>query len=96
MAEGRFLALIGASGSGKTYLAAAIANQRIKLGHPVFFQTVPELLDHLRSTFAPGSEMPYDEIFHKVCNAPLLILDDLGVQASTSWAKEKLDQLARS
>ena len=85
--------LVGPSGSGKTYLAAAIANERIKQGQPVFFQTVPELLDHLRSAFAPGSEMPYDELFEKVCNAPLLILDDLGVQASTPWAKEKLDQL---
>jgi DNA replication protein DnaC len=37
--------------------------------------------------------MPYDELFDRVCNAPLLILDDLGVQASTPWAKEKLDQL---
>ena len=85
--------LVGPSGSGKTYLAAAIANARIKQGQPAFFQTVPEFLDHLRSAFAPGSEMPYDELFDKVCNAPLLILDDLGVQASTPWAKEKLDQL---
>jgi DNA replication protein DnaC len=85
--------LVGPSGSGKTYLAAAIANQRIKQGQPAFFQTVPELLDHLRSAFAPGSNMPYDELFEKVCNAPLLILDDLGVQAATAWAKEKLDQL---
>jgi DNA replication protein DnaC len=37
--------------------------------------------------------MPYDELFEKVCNSPLLILDDLGVQNSTAWAKEKLDQL---
>ncbi len=85
--------LVGPSGSGKTYLAAAIANERIKQGQPAFFQTVPEFLDHLRSAFAPGSEMPYDELFEKVCNTPLLILDDLGVQASTPWAKEKLDQL---
>jgi DNA replication protein DnaC len=63
------------------------------MGHPVFFQTVPEFLDHLRSAFAPESDMPYDELFEKVCSAPLLILDDLGVQASTPWAKEKLDQL---
>ena len=62
--------LVGPSGSGKTYLAAAIANERIKQGKPAFFQTVPELLDHLRSAFAPGSEMAYDELFDKVCNAP--------------------------
>jgi len=85
--------LAGPSGSGKTYLAAAIANERIKRGQPAFFQTAPELLDHLRSAFAPGSEIHYDELFEKVCNIPLLILDDLGVQAGTPWAKEKLDQL---
>jgi len=91
-AHGWFI-LVGPSGSGKTLLAASIANERIKLGQSVFFQTVPELLDHLRSAFAPGSEMAYDELFDKVCNTPLLIMDDLGVQASTAWAKEKLDQL---
>ncbi len=90
--EGWFV-LVGPSGSGKTSLAAAIANERIRQGQAVFFQTVPELLDHLRSAFVPDSETPYDEIFETVSNAPLLILDDLGVQAGTPWAKEKLDQL---
>ncbi|MBN1189711.1 MAG: ATP-binding protein [Dehalococcoidales bacterium] len=85
--------LVGPSGSGKTFLAAAIANERIRLGQPAFFQTVPDLLDHLRSAFAPDSDIPYDELFETVSNTPLLILDDLGVQASTAWAKEKLDQL---
>jgi DNA replication protein DnaC len=37
--------------------------------------------------------MAYDDLFDRVGNAPLLILDDLGVQAATPWAKEKLDQL---
>jgi DNA replication protein DnaC len=37
--------------------------------------------------------MPYDDFFNRVRNAPLLILDDLGAQSSTPWAKEKLDQL---
>jgi DNA replication protein DnaC len=50
-AQGWFV-LVGPSGSGKTFLAAAIANERIKQGRPAFFQTVPELLDHLRSAFA--------------------------------------------
>ena len=88
-----WLILVGPSGSGKTHLAAAIVNERIKRSCPAFFQSVADLLDHLRSAFAPGSEMPYDELFDRVCNAPLLVLDDLGVQASTPWAKEKLSQL---
>jgi DNA replication protein DnaC len=37
--------------------------------------------------------MPYDEFFEQIRNAPLLILDDLGAQTGTPWAKEKLDQL---
>jgi len=91
-AEG-WLILVGPSGSGKTHMAAAIANERIRQGHPAFFISAPDLLDHLRSAYSPDSEMPYDEFFDRVRNAPLLILDDLGTQTSTAWAKEKLDQL---
>jgi len=88
-----WLVLGGPSGSGKTHLAAAIANERINNGHPAFYITAPDLLDHLRSTYNTGSEVPYDELFDKVRNAPLLVLDDVGIQSSTHWAKEKLDQL---
>ena len=88
-----WLVFQGGNGCGKTHLAAAIANERINLGYPAFFITMPDLLDHLRSTFSPDSEVPYDEFFEQVRNAPLLILDDLGAQSSTPWAKEKLDQL---
>jgi DNA replication protein DnaC len=88
-----WLVLVGPSGSGKTHLAAAIANHCIENGQPVFYITTSDLLDHLRSTFGPNSEVPYDEFFELVRSAPLLILDDLGAQSSTPWAKEKLEQL---
>jgi DNA replication protein DnaC len=88
-----WLILTGSSGCGKTHLAAAIANERINQGYPAFFISTPDLLDRLRSTFNPDSEMPYDEFFEQVRGAPLLILDDLGAQSSTPWAKEKLEQL---
>ena len=88
-----WLVLSGPSGCGKTHLAAAIARHHIENNGPVFYVSVPDLLDHLRSTFSPNSEIPYDELFEQVRNAPLLILDDLGAQSSTAWAKEKLEQL---
>jgi len=88
-----WLVMDGASGCGKTHLAAAIANQCIDSNRPVFYISTPDLLDHLRSTFNPNSEMPYDEFFEQVRNTQLLILDDLGAQTSTPWAKEKLEQL---
>jgi DNA replication protein DnaC len=88
-----WLVLLGPSGCGKTHLAAAIANARIAGGEPVIFQVVPDLLDYLRATFHPASEVTYDESFEKVRNAPLLILDDLGTHSATPWAQEKLFQI---
>jgi len=88
-----WLVFSGPSGCGKTHLAAAIANYRIAIDQPAFYITVPDLLDHLRSSFSPGSDMPYDEFFEQVRNAPLLILDDFGAQSTTPWANEKLEQL---
>jgi DNA replication protein DnaC len=88
-----WLVLQGPNGCGKTHLAAAIANYRLKRGEPVFFAVVPDFLDHLRSTFHPDSKVSYDELFETVKNAPLLVLDDFGEQASTPWAQEKLYQV---
>jgi len=88
-----WLVLQGANGCGKTHLAAAIANRALSRGTAVFFAVVPDLLDHLRASFAPGKEVGYDELFEQVRNAGLLVLDDLGAQATSPWAQEKLYQI---
>ena len=88
-----WLVLVGPVGCGKTHLAAAIANQYLADGFKPFFVNVPELLDHLRSTFAPSSAVTYDERFEEVRNAELLILDDLGTESSSEWAREKIYQI---
>lgn len=88
-----WLILYGGYGCGKTHLAAAIANEVLKLNYEVLFTVVPDLLDHLRSTFGPNSEVAYDERFEQVRNAKLLILDDLGTENATAWAREKLYQI---
>jgi DNA replication protein DnaC len=88
-----WLVLKGGYGCGKTHLAAAVANQRLQMGHPVLFVNVPDLLDHLRGAYAPGSPTSYDERFEQIRNSSLLILDDLGTQSNTEWAQEKLYQI---
>ncbi|HZS94144.1 MAG TPA: ATP-binding protein [Chloroflexota bacterium] len=88
-----WLLIHGAFGTGKTHLAAAIANHRLSAGEPAVFIVAPDLLDHLRSTFSPSSDVSYDELFETVRNTPLLIMDDLGTQTSTPWAQEKLYQI---
>ena len=88
-----WLMLGGSYGVGKTHLAAAIANYRLTQGHPVTFVSVPDLLDHLRSTFSPASTVSYDRRFNQIRNTPLLVLDDLGTESMTPWVREKLYQL---
>lgn len=88
-----WLVLHGGFGCGKTHLAAAIANHAVKQLIPVLFAVVPDLLDHLRATYAPTSTVQYDEMFEGVRSTQLLVLDDLGTESSTPWAQEKLYQL---
>jgi len=88
-----WLLLSGASGCGKTHIAAAIVNALLEGGEPALFVVVPDLLDHLRSAYQPGAEIGYDELFERVRSAPVLVLDDLGTHSPTAWAQEKLFQL---
>ena len=88
-----WLVITGGHGSGKTHLAAAIANRCIETGKPVFFVHVPDLLDHLRAGFSPTAEVSYSNLYEQVTGAPLLVLDGLGAQSSTPWAQEKLQQV---
>ena len=80
-------------GNGKTHLAAAIANHAARSGEAVLFVLVPDLLDHLRASFYPASGVRYDKRFDEIKKAPLLVLDDLGTESATAWAREKLYQL---
>lgn len=88
-----WIVFYGTYGCGKTHLAAAIANYRAGLGDPPLFVVAPDLLDHLRATFNPNSSTSYDRRFDEVRTSSLLVLDDLGTQSTTPWAREKLFQL---
>ncbi len=88
-----WLVFTGTYGCGKTHLAAAVGNRCLERGNVVLFVTAPDLLDHLRSAFGPFSEDDFDELFERIRDAQLLILDDLGTENPKAWANEKLFQL---
>lgn len=88
-----WLVFIGPHGTGKTHLAAAAAHQCLENDNVVFYVHVPDLMDHLRSTFGPTSDISYSELFDQVQNTPILVLDGLESQTSTPWAEEKLHQI---
>ena len=89
-----WLVLSGTSGCGKTHLAAAIANEYFdRTQSEVMFVSVPELLDYLRGAYSPQSTVPYDRRFDEIKRVPMLVLDNLGTESATAWAREKLTQL---
>ncbi len=90
----RWLFLSGPCGTGKTHLAVAIlehVKRTQNMSH--YIDVVPDLLDHLRATFDPNSGTAYDDRFSMIRNAQVLVLDDLGTENATPWAREKLYQI---
>ena len=88
-----WMVLAGPSGSGKTHLAASISSRCIERGQTTFFMVAADLLDHLRATYSPDSEVSYSDLFEQVRTAALLVLDDLTSHTGTAWAQEKLFQI---
>ena len=87
-----WLTLAGPYGTGKTHLAAAIANEALTAQLAVLFVVVPDLLDQLRSSYDEPVAR-FSERLAAVKQAELLVLDDLGTEYLTSWAREKLYQI---
>jgi DNA replication protein DnaC len=85
--------LLGPSGTGKTHLAAAMANQLVENEKAALYVSVPELLDHLRAAFDGENEITPDSIISQIVMAPVLVLDDIGVGTMTNWANEKVDRI---
>ncbi|MGF7185978.1 DNA replication protein DnaC [Desulfitispora alkaliphila] len=92
--KGSGLMFTGQVGSGKTFLAAAIANELLKSKVNVLFAVVPDLLDEIKSTFNNNykSDNTKDELnlLKKLRDVDVLILDDLGVHNYTQWSNNKI------
>lgn len=81
--NGLFIA--GPAGTGKTHIAAAIANQLIHQGKPVICMTMIDLLARIRKTFNRDG-IDESAVLSLYKTVPLLIIDDIGKEPPTEWA----------
>ena len=80
------LYLTGSFGSGKTYLIAALLNELAKKKEKCALVYYPELLRNLKSSF----QTDYSEKFDFIKKAPVLLLDDIGAENESNWARDEV------
>ena len=85
------LLFTGNTGLGKTFMSNCIANELIKKGKNVLYQTAPVLLetviDNKMNKYKTSSQ---DDFYKNVLEADLLIIDDLGTECLNSMKLSEL------
>lgn len=81
------LLITGSTGTGKTYLACAFANQACRQGYGTRYIRLPKLFQAITIAKADGS---YIKLMEYVAKLPLLILDDWGVAPMTDANRRDL------
>ena len=84
------LYLNGSFGCGKTYLVAALFNELAKLGYQSVITYFPEFLRSLKANFDNSDVYNYQ--FDRVKYAELLLIDDIGAENLSEWARDEVLQ----
>ena len=83
------LYLHGNFGCGKTYLVSAMFNELAKKNISSTIIYFPEFLRSLKASFG-NVEDDYNERFDVVKSSPLLLLDDIGAEKLSDWARDEV------
>lgn len=86
LAKNQGLLLMGDVGTGKTYMAACIANELILSGTPCIMTSFVRLIT-LTKPYEDDSD---DGAIETLLRVPLLVIDDLGAQRDTAYATERV------
>jgi DNA replication protein DnaC len=74
--EHQTVLITGATGTGKTYVACALAHQACRKGYRAFYRRAPRLFDELRVARADGS---YPRLLARIARVDVLVLDDFAI-----------------
>jgi DNA replication protein DnaC len=79
--------MTGPTGSGKTWIACALAHQACRQGWPAKYWRVLRLFQELRTSHGDGS---YLKLLKRLAKTPVLVLDDWGLIALSTQDRADL------
>lgn len=79
-------------GIGKTHLMAALAKKLLKQGNDIIWVNCTTFLYGLRQSFEKENRSRYLSI-QKLVDAPLLFIDDLGIECEGPWVTQTIYQI---
>lgn len=87
------ITLTGKPGVGKSTMMMCAVNRAREANVPAVYTTVSDLLDYLRSAYAPNTDMSFDARWDTLIRAEVLALDELDEFSTTPWAMERFLRL---
>lgn len=82
-----------AKGSGKTRMAASIANELIGKGVQVKFATSLQILSEIKSSWDKENEYNESKLLNDLSRTEVLIIDDFGTEQAKDWINERFYQI---
>lgn len=93
--EEKNLLFTGKTGLGKTFLSSCIANELLKQGKTVLYQTASVMLDTIID-YRFGKANSSKDIYDHLLNVDLLIIDDLGTEGTNQMKLVELFNIINS
>ncbi|MCF0125704.1 MAG: ATP-binding protein [Clostridia bacterium] len=81
---------------GKTFMTNCIANELLKRGKTVLYQTAPVLLEGIINYKMSNQKNVNDNLYNSALNVDLLIIDDLGTESLNSMKLSELFTILNS
>ncbi len=79
--------LSGSFGSGKSYIVSALLNELSNKGFRTVNVYYPSLLKRLKASF---NDYNYDEVLDEIMTCDVLLIDDIGAENNSSWARDEV------
>ena len=84
------LSMSGATGCGKSHLAAAVAGLCIEAKISLLWVNVAELVGSIKASWSPSEPGTTADIVNELTQTDILVLDDLGIEPPKDWVLDIL------